>query len=259
VSASFNVASAVEDRWIVRRSTNARAPIRLFCFPHAGGGSLAYFPWTAALAPEIEVCAVQLPGRENRLREPPIDDLARLRERLVEALLPALHEGPFAVFGHSFGALVAFELVRELRRLGAPLPRLLIAAGRAAPSRGQASRPLHAIADDEEFIDELERRYGGIPAAIRGERALLDLLLPTLRADLKLTECYEYRAESPLPVPIWALGGRDDPGVDAGALRAWSLETDAGFAAQTFAGGHFFVQDARADVLGAIRSRIGGC
>lgn len=230
--------------------------MRLFCFPHAGGGSLTFFPWSAELGPEIEVCAVQLPGRESRLREPAIDDLKQLRERLAEALLPALGRTPFAFYGHSFGALVAFELTRELRRRGAPLPRLLLAAGRAAPSRPAVARPIAAIADDDAFVDELQRRYGGIPAALRGERELLALILPTLRADLKITEIYEYHAEPPLPVPIRAFGGSDDPGVDEPSLHAWSQETSAGFGVQMFRGGHFFTQEVRPELLRTIRALV---
>lgn len=233
--------------------------MRLFCFPHAGGGSLAYLAWPAELGPEIEVCAVQLPGRENRLRESAFNDLKLLRERLAEVLLPALDQTPFAFFGHSFGALVAFELARELRRRGAPLPRLLVAAGRAAPSRGGVARPLSALLDDDEFIDEIARRYGGIPAKLRAERDLLALILPTLRADLKLAEAYEHHPEPPLPLPIQVFGGSNDPGVGEQDLQGWSRETTARFGVQILPGGHFFVQEARQDLLRAIRALILEC
>lgn len=246
----------VESSWIVRRSPRAGARMRLYCFAHAGGGSLAFHPWTSEPWPEIEVCAVQLPGRENRLREPAVGEVGPLLERLVAALLPTLDRGPFAFFGHSLGALLAFEVTRALRRRGAPLPRLLIAAGRAAPSHGGAAHRLSAIADDDQFVRAVQSYYGGIPPALLAERELLALIAPILRADLKLAEHYEYRAEPPLPVPIRAFGGDDDPAVDEQALRDWSAETTAGFGVQRFPGGHFFVQESRGALLRAIRTLI---
>lgn len=228
------------------------------CLPHAGAGSLAYFHWAGDFGADVEVCAVQLPGRENRLRERAIDELGRLLPRLVEGLGPTLRRGPFALFGHSFGALLAFELTRELRRRGAALPRALIVSGRGAPALGAVTDPIGGIADDDEFLAALDRRYGGIPAAIRGERELLALMLPTLRADLRIAEAHEYRAEEPLPLPIMALGGIDDPAVDEASLSGWARETSAGFALRRFRGGHFFVQESRQDVTRAVRGLLEG-
>jgi medium-chain acyl-[acyl-carrier-protein] hydrolase len=250
------VTGLVRGGWVACRAPNPAARVRLLCFPHAGGGSLAFFHWAAELGADVEVCAVQLPGREGRLREPAIDDLVQLRERLADALLPALGEAPFAFYGHSFGALLAFELTRELRRRAAPLPRLLIAAGRAAPSRGRSIDPISALADDDAFLDALMRRYGGIPAALRGERELMAILLPTLRADLKIAEGYAYSPEPPLPVAIRAFGGLSDPAVDERALQDWSRETTAGFAVRWFRGGHFFVQEERGELLREIRTLV---
>lgn len=253
---SVDVDRAVESSWIVRRTPRPGARMRLICFAHAGGGSLAFHPWSSEPWPEIEVCAVQLPGRESRLREPAVDEMAPLLGRLVPALLPTLEAGPFAFFGHSLGALLAFEVTRALRSRGAPLPRLLLAAGRSAPSHGGAPHRLSAIAGDDEFVRAVQYYYGGIPPALLAERELLALIVPTLRADLKLAEHYEYRAEPPLPVPIRALGGVDDRGVDEQALRDWAAETAADFGVQRFRGGHFFVQESRGELLRAIRTLI---
>jgi surfactin synthase thioesterase subunit len=247
--------------WILCRKPLPAPRVRLFCFPYAGGGSLIYNQWAAAL-PDVEVCAVQLPGREVRLREPPIDDLRQLLTGIAGGLGPYLKPArpgdrptPFAFFGHSFGALVAFELTRALRRSGAPLPEVLLVSGRGGPSAPQRHAPLHGIPGIA-FARAVSDRYGGIPAALFEEPELLELLLPMVRADLKITEQHAYVDEPPLPVRIHVFGGDQDAVVAQSDLQLWRKETSRELALQMFPGGHFFVNDVRDQVLRAVREAL---
>lgn len=241
-------------RWLMRTPRPQGCAVRLFCFPHAGGGSITFRGWQKQFREPVEVAAVQPPGRENRLSERPLASLPELRAALADALAPWM-ETPFAFFGHSFGALVAFELARELRRRRLALPRVLFASGRHAPSHEPESAPLHALPDDE-LVEEVDRRYGGIPRAILEERELLMLLLPTLRADLTITEGYEYRPEPPLSCRICAFGGEQDTRIGEHELAAWERETAAGFRLRMFPGGHFFIHDSRERVIRAIEAEL---
>jgi surfactin synthase thioesterase subunit len=194
--------------------------------------------WADALPPEVEVCPVQLPGRENRVMEPAIDRM----EPLVLALAGALERWrdlPFAVFGHSNGALVGFELARHARRTGTPGPVHLFASGRRAPDRPSRLPDVHHL-PDAELIAELGR-LGGMPQQVVEHPELMQLLLPLLRADMALIETYEFREEPPLPVPITVYTGAGDPRVNQDEALAWERHTAAGFAVRTFPGDHFYL------------------
>jgi medium-chain acyl-[acyl-carrier-protein] hydrolase len=246
---------AGSERWFARPQGTGGAPgrVRLFCFPHAGGGASAYFPWGAAL-PEMEVLALQLPGREGRLREPPFHDFGQLRAAVLAALLPLL-DGPFVFFGHSMGALLAYELARDLARAGRPLPAHIYVSGRRSPLVRDTDGPLHAL-PDAAFADALERRFGGLPAVIRAEPELLALFLPILRADITALERHEFAAGAPLPVPITALGGTDDVQARLELLQAWAPLTSASLATQRLPGGHFYLHERRAEFLQALRAHL---
>ncbi|WP_394833373.1 alpha/beta fold hydrolase [Pendulispora rubella] len=251
-------AGCMDDRpnpWIIRRKPIASPRLRLFCFPYAGAGSLVFHLWPDEMDADIEVCAVQLPGRENRLREPPVGDLSRLTRQLVDALAPYSRE-EFALFGHSFGALVAFELTRELHRCGLRLPRALFVSGRESPSSTNPYPPMGGL-EGRAFVDEVVRRYGAIPRAILDEPALLELLIPTLRADLSIIEGYTYRRADPLPVPLCVFGGTEDRAVRRVELEAWRRETRSSFALKMFPGGHFFINEVRSQVLRAMELELG--
>jgi surfactin synthase thioesterase subunit len=241
--------------WVLRprqRSDNPR--LRLFCFPYAGAAASAYREWPAALGPEIEVLAIQLPGRGARFREPPFERCADLAAAAASGLAPLLDE-PFAFFGHSMGALVAFELTRELRRQGRPGPALLAVSGRQGPQRPEPHPPYSHL-PDAEFVAEVVTRYGGIPDEVLAEKDLLRLLIPALRADVGMLEHYEYVAEAPLACPLVCLGGLEDPEVSLADLEAWRDETRAACAVRTFAGGHFFIDSARAEVAQVLREQL---
>jgi medium-chain acyl-[acyl-carrier-protein] hydrolase len=240
--------------WIFGAQSDPGARIRLLCFPYAGAGSAFYRGWQARLT-GIQVCAVELPGRGARVRERPFASLRELSVAASDAVQPLL-SGPFALFGHSFGALLAFEIARELRRRGGPQPEHLFVSARRGPRLAEPWPRLHPLPDDA-FVARIRERYDGIPAAVLQEPALLELLLPALRADVEALETYSYAADAPLACPITAFGGLDDPWASHADLEAWHGETRASFELERFPGGHFYLKAAEAVVLAALAARIG--
>jgi surfactin synthase thioesterase subunit len=217
-------------------------------------GASHYRAWAALVPPGVEVCAVQPPGREGRLREPPYRQIGPLLEALLPALAPKL-DRPFAVFGHSMGSVVAFELVRALRRAGGPAPRHLFVSGHIAPQLPEPGAPLHVLSDAA-FVEQIRHRYDGIPEAILRDPEYLQLFLPTMRADLELIETYDYRPEGPLDCPLTAYGGRQDPRTSEADLDAWRVQTAGPFALRLFPGGHFFVQSDRPALVEDVTRRL---
>ena len=218
----------------------APGTLRLFCFPHAGGGAASFSRWAASLPPSVAVVPARPPKR-NEMRE--------VVAALGDAIVPYLTE-PFAFCGHSMGAVVAFELARLLRRRNQPLPRLLVSSGARAPQfrRGHVPPP---EPDEAEFINEL-RRLKGVPEEVLDNAALMRILLPALRADAALYRNYIYSEEPPLDCPIRAYGGAEDPNVRLEHLEAWAVQTTSSFGARLFPGGHFFLQTAREEFLAAL-------
>jgi medium-chain acyl-[acyl-carrier-protein] hydrolase len=215
---------------------------RLFCFPYAGGGALSYRSWIEPLAPAVAVCPARLPGRETRFKEQALTSMESLIEALEAAIMPYL-DHPFSFFGHSMGAVIAFELARSLRRHGEPLPLALYASGARAPQFRLNWKPSSAP-DDREFLDQL-RRLDGVPAELLRNREALDYALPILRADAALYRNYVYEPEAALAIPIHAYGGSDDPNVRPEHLDAWREQTSAAFSRRELEGGHFFIHSAR--------------
>lgn len=193
---------------------------------------------------------MQLPGRENRLREQPFRAMAPLVAALADQVEPLL-DRPYCIFGHSMGALIAFELVRELRQRGLAEPARLFASGASAPQIPRDEPPLHALPDDE-FVRQLTERYQGIPKEVLEHRELLDLVLPTLRADLAAIETYVYRDGPPLACGVSAFAGDQDSHVTPDELSAWSEVTSGPFESARFAGDHFYLHERRDDVLQAV-------
>jgi surfactin synthase thioesterase subunit len=206
------------------------------------------------LAPAVAVLPVQLPGRGTRLAESPrtrVLDLAR-------ELAGALTLGPgdrYALFGYSLGALIAFELARELRRRGAPAPDHLFACARRAPCLPEQDGRAHDL-PDAAFVEEVGRRYEAIPAEVAGEPELMRLLLPALRADFEMLETYEYSEGEPLDCPITAIAGIDDPRATAYEIEGWERETRVGFSIRRFPGGHFFFRDRERAVAELVRGEL---
>ena len=226
------------NKWTVCGRPNPDASLRLFCFPFAGGGASIFRSWAALLPASIEMYAVQLPGRETRMREPRFTSVKELVPELMSALLPAL-DMPFVFFGHSMGALISFELARALRRAGNTNLQHLFVSARSAPQVVGSEETLHHLPTPE-LIDKL-RQLGGTPDAILQNPELQEMILPILRSDLALNERYVYTPEPPLDVPISAFGGTQDPRVRQEDVAQWSAQTSKTFSLRMVAGDHFFL------------------
>jgi medium-chain acyl-[acyl-carrier-protein] hydrolase len=236
--------------WARRYFALAGAPeLRLLCFGPAGGGASGYRDWWLPDDLAAEVWAVQLPGRENRRDEPPFRRIEPLVLELC-AHLGHLMDLPFAFFGHSMGALLAFEVTRQLRRAGSPLPAHLFLSAHRAPGLPAKQEPVSML-PEREFLERLELMAGTSPSAIR-DRELLVLLSPMLRADFELCETYAYHDEAPLPVPITCFAADDDYEVDPPDVEAWSRHTSMSCQTHLFQGGHLFLRDHHQEILGHI-------
>jgi surfactin synthase thioesterase subunit len=208
----------------------------LYCLPHAGGGASAFRGWLDGV-PGVAVRPVQPPGREGRFREPPHDRMGPLVSAVADVIPTS---DPYAVYGHSLGALVAFELVRELRRRGEPLPVHLVVSGCAAPRHPADDLPLVGGMSDVELVGML-RALGGTPEWLLADRSVLAMVLPAMRGDFGVKETYSYAEEPPLDVPLTVLASTDDPRASHRSQQGWEAETSAEFALHTLAGGHFAV------------------
>jgi medium-chain acyl-[acyl-carrier-protein] hydrolase len=214
--------------------------MRLFCFPFAGGGAYQYKPWAEIISPDVELLAVQIPGRENRLHEPCITDLQELIQVLVRELEPLL-ENPYSFFGHSLGAVIAFEVCRQLRRENKIAPVHLLVSSAAAPHLVSHSN-LHTGPDDD-LIREVDR-LGGTPEMLLRDPDMRKMLLRLLRSDFKLLETRNYVEESPLDCAITAFGSPTDTRISIAELLAWQVHTSKSFSMQAYPGGHFYLKDA---------------
>lgn len=227
--------------WLRSQPPNPNVRLRLFCFPYAGGAASIFRTWQQNLPAEIEVCAVQLPGRENRFREQPITHVTDLVQALIPHLLPHLDK-PFALFGHSMGALIAYALAHELQKMDQSPTHLLI-SGRRAPMLPSPDGLLHTLPTDGAFLAELQRRYNNLPSVVFDNPELRELFLPLLRADFTLVETYPTTQRPPLPCPVICFGGTDDPQATVADLRAWQPLTQADFGLHLFPGAHFYLNE----------------
>jgi medium-chain acyl-[acyl-carrier-protein] hydrolase len=214
-----------------------------------------FWRWPDSLPPTVEVCGVELPGHGKRLREPPFARLPPLIEALAQGLRPYLDK-PFAFFGHSVGALIGFELARELRRQHGPSLEHLFIAGAKAPHAPRTGDHIHDLSDTR-FLAEL-RDLNGTPPAVLEHKRLMQILLPALRADFAVYETYAYVHEAPLACSISVFGGARDRAVSYEELRAWRDQTYASFSLQMLPGDHFFPITARSRLLSILsREAIG--
>lgn len=239
------------------RARTAPAPtlsadaLQLFCLPHAGAGASVYKDWPQLFAPGIEAIPVQFPGREGRHGEPVLDSAAKLVEAMLDPVANRVGR-EFALFGHSMGALISYELAHELCALGKP-PRHLFVSGLGAPHLPRW--PLLNQLPDDELVQAIAR-LEGTSAEVLDQPELLQFLLPTFRADLRVWETY-VADRGPLPVPITAMGGRDDPSVAVANVEAWGSLTSAEFRLEVFDGGHFYHLAAQDDLVAVIKKQLG--
>ena len=240
--------------WLSGQSLRPGSALRLFLIPPAGGSSLIFRGWEDAMPAGVDACPIHLPGRGNRLFEPLFTRLEPLVRSLGQALLPAL-DRPFAFFGHSMGALVAFELSRFLRKVHGTEPEVLFVSGGRAPHIPEGRRDY--LLPDAEFVEEL-RRLDGTPAEILDNPEALQLLLPIVRADFEATQTYEYWEEPPLSRRISAFGGGRDTTTPEELLLPWSEHTTGPFSLHMLPGGHFFIEESRPQLLTIIASELHG-
>lgn len=250
---SYDELCMTKHSWFLKSNPSAEVKARLFCFPYAGGSAMVYRDWSRMLPTSIEVISVELPGRGGRLREPPFSDLPTLIDALVPPI-SSLLDLPFGFFGHSMGAIIAFETARRLRNDCKVEPKRLFVSGRQAAH----------IPDDDphtydlpraEFIAELGR-LNGTPREVLDDAELMELMIPTLRADFRLVQTYEYSPDRPLGCPITAFGGLQDVEVGRERLLAWRELTTSEFSIHLLSGDHFFLRTARAQLLQLLARKL---
>lgn len=239
------------ERWFPTAVAGDVRP-QVLCLPHAGAGAGAYRGWAAGLGPELAVLAVQLPGREQRFGEPPLTGAAEIVERLTGPALDLLRE-PYLLFGHSMGALLAYELAHALSWHGRE-PAGLVVSGHAAPQLGRLRPAVHDLPDDA-LVAHL-RMLSPAGAAVLDEPELRELLLPVMRADFTVCDTYTHPARPPLRTPIMVLAGDADPTVPAGSLAPWRELTTGATAVHDFPGGHFYLDDHLDRVLGLVAAGL---
>jgi surfactin synthase thioesterase subunit len=244
---------AASNPWVVPLPGAERPRVRLFCLPYAGGGTIIYRRWPALVSADIRVYAVALPGREQRITEPPMSDAAHIAEALASAIAPYAGES-FAVFGHSMGAAIAYETALAIIRTGGQAPLCLMVSARRAPHRPQRKRLVHRL-PDEEFVAELQR-LNGSPPGVFDDPELMALMLPILRNDFQLTEAYFSPAPARLRCPIIAFGGASDAEVELLDLAAWQELTSGEFRLHVLSGDHFFINTNQCELGGLVTSEL---
>lgn len=241
--------------WIVSPRLVPRPRLRLICAPYAGGGAAVYRGWADKLPSSIEVSALQLPGREQRYREPLLTDMPTIVAEAAKAVEPLFADAPVVLFGHSMGAIIVYEMARILLARSGLRPLALVVSGRIAPHRRPSRTPAYDLPDPA-FIDHL-RKLNGTPAAILENEELLQIVLPIVRADFRAIETYRPFPGPMLDCPILALGGDSDPEVGEQALMDWQTVTSGRFDSHIFSGDHFFLASHEGAVLRQILRSIG--
>ncbi|CAL9649390.1 thioesterase [Streptomyces sp. DH-12] len=238
--------------WIRRFQPRDDAAVRLVCLPHAGGSASFYFPMAKAVPAPVDVLGVQYPGRQDRRTEPAVTDLHDLADQVTAALLPWT-DRPLALFGHSMGATLGYEVARRLEEHHDVVLTQLFASGRRAPSR-YVHETVH-LRDDDGLITEL-KRLSGTDSQVLGDEELLRMVLPAIRADYRAAETYTYRPSAPLRSPVTVLTGDADPKVTVEQARAWAEHTEGPFDFHVFPGGHFYLANHQPQIVRIVTDRL---
>lgn len=241
--------------WLKRYRPVTAPRLRLFCLPYAGGTAGAFHGWAHALPADVELVAVQYPGRQDRLEEPCVAEMDPLADRITEALAPLL-DRPFALFGHSMGAAVAYEVALRLEARHRARPRHLFVSGHPSPLRPRSHTDVHLR--DEDAMLEWFGELGAMDPAVLADPELRPLVVPSLRADLRLIETYRPAAGRPVNAPMTSYVGDADPGVPPDDAAAWKELTSGEFSFRVFPGGHFYLSDQETEVLADLTERLGG-
>ncbi|MEV5603695.1 alpha/beta fold hydrolase [Streptomyces sp. NPDC052299] len=245
------MALGTESIWLRAYPTAAPPRTRLLCLPHAGGSASFFHSWGNALGDDVEVVAVRYPGRQERIAEEPVDDIELLADSISAELVPCL-DTPLALFGHSMGASLAYEIALRLEARHGVVPAALMVSCRKAP---HLLTPRTAALTDDGLIDEV-RRLGGTDSALLAEPELRELILPAIRADFSAVARYAARPGVPVGCPVIGYVGDSDPDVGPEAVRAWGRVAPRGFDLKVLAGGHFYLVDRRAELIADIRARL---
>ena len=248
--------SGTSEAWVLRQPARPRASMRLLCIPHAGGNAWMFRQWACRMPEEIEVCGVQLPGHVGRFNEAPSTHFATLLARLGDGLRPEM-EMPVALFGHSLGALLAFELARQMRQRSGAEPLHLFVSGHNAPHVPDDLEDVAGL-DDDALVARL-RDLGCTPEAVLQDRETMQLMLPILRADFAVYSSYAYRDGQPLGCPITVFHGLADPQTNRAGIEGWRRHTTGPCRVQPFPGDHFFAVAQEAIVVQTIRLQIANC
>jgi medium-chain acyl-[acyl-carrier-protein] hydrolase len=257
LKSSDGLSGVSSQQWFQSLSSVHGQSLRLFCFPYAGGNTSGFRSWQRNFPPEIDLCLVHLPGRGKRIGERMFTRLNLLVQTVADLIMRE-PQPPYALFGHSMGALISFELARELRRRRFPAPRRLFLSGRSAPDvPGRAALIFNL--PEEAFIAEV-KKFNGTPTELLDNPEAMKLFLPALRADLEMLDTYEYCPEDRLSCPITVYGGLQDTDAPVEGLRAWEEHTSASCSLRLLAGDHFFIHGPgigfvdvlRRDVLGTL-------
>jgi len=238
--------------WLVRTPLATRKQ-RLYCFSYAGGGAHAYNGWQTALGPDIEICAIELPGRGSRMLEEPYTSMQKLITELAH-VLATQDATPFLFFGHSLGGLVAFELARFCARYALPMPSKLIISGTDAPQHRSPSKGMHKMPDDE-LIKALGK-YNGTPPEVLKHRELMEMMLPMIRADFSLAANYEYRNAPLLDIPITVYAGKLDDHLLLHQIANWQKETTNRCTVHWFEGDHFYITPEKALLYECLKAEL---
>ncbi len=241
-------------QWVTFPKPQPHAQLRLFCLPFAGGGASIYRSWVNQLSPNIEVCPIQLPARENRYSESAITDAKLMANLVMKELLPFINK-PYAIFGHSMGALLAFEVCRSLQAGGHVLPKVVFLSAHRAPHLPR-KRDLLYLLPENQFIDRL-KAYGGFPDEILNNQEFLNFILPIMRSDMTLCDLYQYEEkELSLNIHFELFVGEQDPEVGFNEMSPWAIHTNQSSSLTTFKGGHFFLRSHESEVIESIKNKI---